>query len=88
MADRIQARAVRRCAELLKTFNGKGNDQYLEGNNAAVVTQKQAAENAGLSQRQKETAVRVADVPTDTFESLIEGEAPPTVTKLAEMGTH
>lgn len=31
MADRIQARAVRRCGELLKQFDGKGNNQHSGG---------------------------------------------------------
>lgn len=86
LADRIQARAVRRAGELLKQFDGKGRNQYSEDNNGTVVTQKQAAEQAGMSQRQKETAVRVANVPEGVFEAAVESESPPTVTKLAEQG--
>lgn len=87
LADRIQARAVRRCGELLKQFDGRGGDR--SKNNATVVsapTQKSAADKAGMSQRQRETAVRVAKVPADKFDRAVEGDEPLTVTKLAEMG--
>ena len=84
-ADRIQARAIRRCGELLKQFNGRGNNQHEDGE-GALPTQKQAASDAGISEHQRKTAVRVANVPAETFERHVESEAPPTVTKLADMG--
>lgn len=86
-ADRIQARAVRRCGELLKTFNSPGarTDQPDEGAHTRL-TQKQAAIDAGLSDHQRVTAVRVANVPEPDFEAAIDGDTPPTVTKLADMG--
>lgn len=43
-------------------------------------SQRQAAEQAGLSRKQQFTAVRVANVPDDQFEELVESEEPPTVT--------
>src|SRR5262249_44021456 len=73
LADRIQARAVRRCGELLKQFDGR-QGQNLPGakSDAAVtlnaLTQREAAEAAGLSKRQQVTAVRVANVPVEQFE--------------------
>ena len=45
-----------------------------------------AAEAAGLSKHQTKTALRVAALPHEEFERLVEGERPPTVTELAEMG--
>lgn len=88
-ADRIQARAIRRCGELLKQFNSKGG-RPSETNDATVTSfptsQREAAEQAGISERQRVTAVRVANVPAETFEQHVESEAPPTVTKLADMG--
>lgn len=85
LADRIQARAVRRCGELLKQFDGSTRNK---GNDGAVKTsKKQVAAKAGLSERQRVTAVRVANVPAETFEKAVESETPPTVTKLAEQGT-
>lgn len=86
-AERIQARAVRRCGELLKQFDGRGGDR--SKNDATVnfaPTQKQAADDAGLSERQRVTAVRVANVPEPDFEAAVDSEAPPTVSKLADMG--
>lgn len=86
-ADRIQARAIRRCGELLKQFDGRGGDRSKsDGAVISAPTQRQAAEGAGISERQRVTAVRVANVPADTFEQHVESEAPPTVTKLADMG--
>jgi hypothetical protein len=40
-----------------------------------------------MSDRQVKTAVRVANVPTETFNGAVESDTPPTVAKLAEMGT-
>lgn len=65
---RIQARAIRRCGELLKQFDGKGNNQHGEG---ALPTQRQAAADAGMSVHQQKQAVRVANVPTEQFETLL-----------------
>ena len=85
LAARIQARPIRRCGELLKTFDARGRPP--ENNNGTVViSQSKAAKDAGLSQRQKETAVRVANVPDEDFEEAVESEHPPTVTALAEQG--
>ncbi len=40
-------------------------------------TRTQAATDAGLSERQRKTALRVANVPQDEFEAAIESDAPP-----------
>lgn len=88
-ADRIQARAIRRCGELLKQFDaqGKRTDKLKEGDlPKSPSSQREAARNAGLSEYQQKTAVRVAAVPDEAFDALVESETPPTVTKLADMG--
>jgi hypothetical protein len=87
-ATRISARAIRRCGELLKTFQSNGG----RPTKTSAVTdtgfsQREAAERAGLSKRQEVTAVRVANVPADDFEAAVESDDPPTVTRLAELGT-
>jgi hypothetical protein len=91
MATRIQARAIRRCGELLKeieTMQGKRTDlEPVEGDLPKSTTRKSAAEEAGLSEWQQKTAVRVANVPKEEFEAQIESDSPPTVTALAEQGT-
>jgi hypothetical protein len=87
MAKRIQARAIRRCGELLKQVpSGQGSrNQHGELRNGAV-TRREAASEAGLSDRQRVTALRIASMPAPKFESVVEGEPPPTVTHLAHMG--
>lgn len=88
LATRIAARAIRRCGELLKTFQAPGarTDQPPAGGHGRL-TQRQAAEDAGLSEHQELQAVRVANVPADEFEAAIESDDPPTITALAERGT-
>ena len=87
MAERIQARAIRRAGEILKQITpaaGKRTDlQPSEG----VHTRTQAAESAGMSKHQQVQATRVASVPDEEFNRMVESETPPTVTKLAEIGT-
>lgn len=89
-ADRIQARAIRRCGELLKQFESKGG-RPSETSKATLTSfpqsQREAAADAGMSLHQQRTAVRVANVPAEHFDELVESEAPPTVTKLATIGT-
>jgi hypothetical protein len=45
------------------------------------------AKHAGMSGRQRKTALRVASVPKDKFEAQVESENPPTVTDLSKQGT-
>lgn len=89
MADRIQARAIKRCGDLLKRIEAnQGGRPPKETRTAAGTsfTRTQAASDAGLSKRQKDTALRVANIPDQEFEELIESDNPPTVTALAELG--
>lgn len=51
-----------------------------------VLTRTDAATQAGLSERQKVTALRVASIPQPEFEREVESDQPPTITKLAEQG--
>jgi hypothetical protein len=87
LADRIQARAVRRMGELYKTFNAQGQrtDKLIDGT-VNKLTQKEVRKSEGISERQAATAVRVANVPTEKFEAAIEQPKPATVTELSEMG--
>ena len=86
MADRIQARAIRRCGELLKQIEPSKGGRPAETRDGAdpSFTRKLAAEQAGLSERQRKTALRVANVPEQDFNQSVESADPPTVTKLAE----
>jgi len=88
MADRIQARAIRRCGELLKQFRpGPGTRIDLEPRVAGHPrTITEFAMDAKLSGHQRKTALRVANVPGNDFETAVESDNPPTVTQLAEQG--
>jgi hypothetical protein len=86
MADRIQARAVRRCGELLKQIPPQSGKRTDITPHDGAVTRSGAAKQAGLSERQRVTALRVASVDSASFEAATESEDPPTVTELAELG--
>jgi N6-adenosine-specific RNA methylase IME4 len=87
-ADRIKARAITRCGELLKEIQpAHGANQNIKDGTVPNVTREQAAEGAGLSERQRKTALRVANVDPAVREELIESDNPPTITTLAELGT-
>lgn len=89
MADRIQARAIRRAGELLKQIEpskgGRPPEETREGDRPSL-SRKQAANEAGMSDHQRKSALRVANVPDEEFERQVESDNPPTVTKLAEQG--
>jgi len=71
MADRIQARAIRRCGELLKQIEPAKNQYDASAREGAhPSTRTQAAESAGLSEHQRKTALRVASVPQHEFDAV------------------
>ena len=88
-ADRIQARAIRRCGELLKEIRPAKNQHEVKvrASGGAPTSRTQAAKDAGLSRDQRVAALRVASVPAADFEEAVESEVPPTVTELAARGT-
>lgn len=83
-AQRIRARAVRRCGELLKEIERATGKTKGDGN--GPFSRKNAATEAGLSERQAKQSIRVANVPTKDFEEQLESDNPPTITNLAEQG--
>ena len=90
-ACRIRARAIRRCGELLKEVEKtppkiSGAMRGSAASDTTSDTRKQTAEDAGMSKRQAVTAIRVANVPQESFIEQVESDDPPTVTKLAEQG--
>jgi hypothetical protein len=87
-ARRIQARALRRAGELIKQIEpARGANQNIQDGAVPKVTRESAARDAGLSERQRKTALRVATVPGGDFDYAIESQDPPTVSKLAALGT-
>lgn len=90
MAVRIQARAERRCGELLKQIPSASPEnlvQHRRDGTVPSVTRTQAASDAGLSERQRKTALRIATIPVEQFDYALESQDPPTVTQLAALGT-
>ena len=87
MAVRIKVRAIDRCGELLKQCEAAKNQYDARARaGAGARTRTQEAQNAGLSKRQQVTAVRVHNVPRHEFESLVESDKPPPITRLARRG--
>jgi hypothetical protein len=76
VADRIQARAIRRCGELLKQVDaGQGSrTDILHDATDMKLTRTAAATQAGMSERQKVTALRVASIPQPEFEREVESD--------------
>jgi len=85
-ADRIQARAINRCGELLRAITPAKNQHPEPARGGAPPSRSQAARDAGLSRDQKRDALRVARIPRDEFEAAVESDNPPTVTALAAQG--
>jgi hypothetical protein len=87
MAMRIQARALRRAGLLMQQIApAHGANQNIQDGTVPKVTRESAATEAGLSERQRKSALRIANVPSDEFERSVESDAPPTVTELAQRG--
>jgi len=63
--------------KLLSQFDARGGD-YSKSMGAHTFGQREAAEQAGLSKHQKDTAVRVASVSAEDFDAMVEGENRPT----------
>ncbi len=86
-AQRIKARAIQRCGELLKAFEAKKGKR---GAGSPLSPRDQAARSAGLSKDQRKQAQRVdtyAQQDPKGFEKAVEGQRPATVTELARRGT-
>lgn len=88
LAKRIKGRAIRRYGQLLREIEPAKN-QYDANARAGsgLSTRIQAGTEAGLSERQVKTGLRVAAIPDDQFEAQIDSDTPPTITELAEQGT-
>jgi len=89
-ADRIHLRSVRQMGLLLKQIEpqqGGDRGNSATGGRPPVGSRKAAAEAAGLSEHQRKTALRVANVPESEFTRHAESETAPTVTALAAQGT-
>lgn len=87
MALKIRALATRRAGELLKEIQpGSGSHRKSIADDTFTQTRTEAAREAGLSKRQKDTATRIANIPEEEFDAQVEGESPPTLSDLASQG--
>lgn len=82
MAIRIQARAARRCGELLNKIPDNPGGHVASSHPQRMAT----ATKAGMSRKQYVQAVAVARIPEKKFERVIESKSPPKLYRLAEMG--
>jgi hypothetical protein len=86
-ARRIRLRAVRRCGDLLLTYDGRGGDRtktvtaldFAQPSRAAV------AQEAGLTEHKTRVAVKIATIPEEDFEAAVESNQPPGTTLLAKL---
>ena len=88
-AARIQSRAIRREGELLKQIpdNNRGRPaSEIPDGTVTNLSRTEAAADAGLSEREKVTALRIASIPAEDFERQIESESIPTIGELARQG--
>ncbi len=65
---------MRRAGELLKQIEPAhgANQNISDGTGTNVLTRQSAAQDAGFSKRQQVTATRIATIPEDAFEDMVE----------------
>lgn len=91
-AMRIKGRAIKRLGELVEEIEPKHPGRPVIGGTGAtnssepVLTRKAVVEAAGVSKDQAVRALRVAAIPDEQFEAVIEADDPPTINQLASMG--
>ncbi|WIY24242.1 hypothetical protein [Parasedimentitalea psychrophila] len=83
----IRNRAIRRMGQVLEQIE-PATGAHLKRMGTHTLSRTEAAAQAGLSNNQKATALRLAKIPENEFEKLTKRDGPqPTVTELAERGT-
>ena len=85
-AMRVQAVAVRRAGELLREVElGTGSHWESKRAGTGPLTRKSAADEAGLSGRQRKAAIAIAGMEAREFDRLIEAVPPPSVDALTAL---
>ena len=87
IAQRIQLRAIKRMGDLLLEIpSGEGLNQNIHTGSGMDVseTRTSVAEDAGLTKRQKDTAIKLGNIPNEEFEVMVESPEPPTITSLMD----
>ena len=87
-AVRIQERALKQAGKLVNEIQAsKGGRPGKTHTGDGTSSRAQAAQDAGLSKRQKDTALRLASVSDADFDAQVESDHPPSVQALAKQGT-
>lgn len=86
-ADKVKARAIRRSGELLQQIEDRRGPAPGFRSDPVRNSRTAAANGAGMSTRERRTALQVANVPEAHFEALVESDHPASVARLAELGT-
>ena len=63
---------MQRCGQLLKEFDGRDGRNLTKGGGTPTFSQRDAADEAGMSEHQQFQVIRVANVPEDEFEEAVE----------------
>jgi hypothetical protein len=83
-ARRIRARAVRRIGELLLEYDGRGRPK--KNGTPPSFSRAEAAEAAAITPHKASVAVRLASIPRQHFEGLVEKNPAPGTTSLSQFG--
>ncbi|HEX3410321.1 MAG TPA: hypothetical protein VHT00_01270 [Stellaceae bacterium] len=87
MARRIQLRAYDRVGELLRQIEpARGANQNIQEGDLPNVTRESAATEAGLSEHERKTALRINSIDRNELEGLIESDEPPTIWRRPRIG--
>jgi hypothetical protein len=86
-AMRLQAHAVRQLGDAILLIPAARGRKRIKDGSGLNSPRRQALDAAGVSERQAKTAVRVANIPAESFEAQVEAANPPTVAALAQQGT-
>ena len=86
-AMRLQAHAVRQLGDAILLIPPATGAEKIRDAGGLSSPRRQALDAAGVPKRQAKTAVRVANVPAESFEAQVEAVNPPSVTALAQQGT-
>jgi hypothetical protein len=85
MSNRIKARAVLRMGELFNEIEPGINRYDSRQGGESPANRKEAADAAGVSQDQRKQAQRIANLPRDEVDALIESDDPPTLSAFDRM---
>lgn len=86
VALRIRARAIRHCGRLLRSLGWSLPGRPKKRKVPLTKSTEQAGFDAGLSIHQIRTCTRIAAIPLERFEQLVELPEPPSITKFETYG--